>query len=579
MGPQPRMNRPTASEHTSDSPWHHGASSIQERDRIRFEETMAAREVARKKHEEMLQKELDEKIAAAKAEGVEYVKPPPPDWDKLRSSHRYINLNNWVGKITKSVMERTEHGIVPVGDINGEPSEEYKLNYGPLPPMRGDDKARDWQIKWWYEKATREGQQKREAERLAAEKLEAQKSGLTAAVRDEAGDDRAKAEQKDGVTHIKAESKPAPLKNDESVYNNAANGATTATTGQVAPHVLAASQGTRSSRFFPRTVEPTVASPDALNITDSPPPPETESHPAFAGADSGHPIVRMPKPSPRVRLPPAAAETSAIEAPVSMPSRQRPNIGARPLALNPEWQARFNSLLEKPAAGPSAVPNTKSDPKTQSPGSVLTSALAIAPSSKAPLEVRGGVQSATVSLPKKTFADDSSSEVTSRLSAEEVLLEDREFGSLPVIKTPKARHLAANEPPSTFPSSRPPPRFNPLETQSKNCLDFQPHEDGLTIRVLMGNHRLPVYRSLPRRTAKFDPKAYGHQKRNFTGNNNTSNSTSGPRVQRKASNNPRSSGTSNAWGTGRSPASQGSPSQSNNAWNKRAAAAHAAPVH
>jgi hypothetical protein len=51
----------------------------------------------------------------------------------------------------------------------------------------------------------------------------------------------------------------------------------------------------------------------------SPPPPETEYHPAFSGHPC-EPVVRIPQPTPRVRLPPPATEPILpAESPVSMP--------------------------------------------------------------------------------------------------------------------------------------------------------------------------------------------------------------------------------------------------------------------
>jgi hypothetical protein len=44
---------------------------------------------------------------------------------------------------------------------------------------------------------------------------------------------------------------------------------------------------------------------------------------------------------------PGRSAGSAVEAPVSMPA-----LGNRPLAMNPQWQARFNKLLDKSGTSP-----------------------------------------------------------------------------------------------------------------------------------------------------------------------------------------------------------------------------------
>ena len=231
------------------------------------------------------------------------------------------------------------------------------------------------------------------------------------------------------------------------------------TLGQSTP--LQQVTGPRASRFFPRSTEP--ASQPALhtsNKADSPPPPpETESHPAF-GSRTGHPLVRLPKPSPVVRLPRAAAGGSVqADAPaVTMPPRGTPGLGARPLAMNPEWQARFNKLLEKPGTSPAQAAQAASSRLTavvMPIGPAKIGSLPIAAASKAALDVRGNAGSATVSLPNSThrrkFASDGGDGGRDAVTRKgtEGLFEDREFGSLPIVKLSKATHLAANQPPVT----------------------------------------------------------------------------------------------------------------------------------
>ncbi|KAF2265776.1 hypothetical protein CC78DRAFT_578945 [Lojkania enalia] len=347
-------------------------------------------------------------------------------------------------------------------------------------------------------------------------------------------------------------------------------------------HLQPPGQTGRSSRFFPRTSEATQPSSTASSLSDSPPPPETESHPAFTG-DSHHPVVKMPKPSPRVRLPPAAADSVVpAEAPVSMPSRVRLGLGARPLALDPEWQARFNSLLEKSSPAIAPVP-AKGPSPIQPPVHAKLGSLAVAASSKAPLDVRENKASATVSLPnsvlRKSFADDDSNDIVTRVRAEEVLLEEREFGSLPIVKLSKVPHLAANEPPIGFPSSRPTSRHHrSLEITSKPALHMLDYDaDCIDVVVRLTNMRDPITKSIPRKRGRkgFGPKS----KRNFTPTNGASGSGQNQRLRKSSSyqgqgpglnsnNASRPSSGGNGWSNNRSAPSH------NNSWVRRAAPVH-----
>lgn len=329
--------------------------------------------------------------------------------------------------------------------------------------------------------------------------------------------------------------------------------------GQGAPHQPAA-QGSRSSRFFPKA-QPTTKQ-------ESPPPPETESHPAFSG-DTSHPVVRMPKPSPRVRLPPAAVGSATqLEAPVSMPPRSR--LGARPLALTQEWQARFNSLLEKPTAqGTVPTPIARPAPTAQASLPQKPGSLAIAPSSKAPLEVRESSASATVSLPasasRRNFVNDNSSDVTSRSGAED-LLEDREFGSLPTVKVPKTSHLAANEPPAGFPpNTRQHSRFGPkfYPTTKPPLLEDRPEKNETTIDVVIRigkiqeaiTKKMPIRRRGGRGSAQQKPRrnpTTGTDSASTSGQSSRSRKPSNHQTQGANAANPSRGSTGNPWTNNRS---------------------------
>lgn len=281
--------------------------------------------------------------------------------------------------------------------------------------------------------------------------------------------------------------------------------------------------GSRSSRFFPRPAETPSSTPTTMSskINSPPPPPETESHPAFSG-DTHHPLVRLPKPSPRVRLPPPAIEhVTPSEAPVSMPPRGQPGIGSRPLAMNPEWQARFNQLLQKPSAAPVPVPAVKPVVATPSVLPSKPSSLAVAALSKGTLDVRGNVGSATVSLPNappRRNMDPCSKEFITR-NGTEALFEDREFGSLPTVKLSKAPHLAANKAAVSAPRDKDDSRHiykrweNPFTTRRLEAFDTEKGTSKVEVTIHLSSTREPVtkqmfkkYRGVPRTNAQQKPQ-------------------------------------------------------------------------
>ncbi|KAF1928021.1 uncharacterized protein M421DRAFT_101389 [Didymella exigua CBS 183.55] len=266
---------------------------------------------------------------------------------------------------------------------------------------------------------------------------------------------------------------------------------------------LQQSAGSRSSRFFPRPIETTLPAPPASSKADSPPPPpETESHPVFTGSAVRHPLVRLPRPSPVVRLPKPAQE--ATDPHVSMPPRGFQGPGARPLAMNPEWQARFNKLLDKPATA-EAAPNARPIPAIPVVLPVKASSLAVAASSKASLDVRGPAGSATVSLPTATVGKNPSSDRsrgTFTRDGTAALFEDREFGSLPTVRLPKVPHLTANEPPINLPKTddvyaRLIRKEHPFTTKRLDAFDFGSGPE-IEVIVRLAHMRSPITKTMPK---------------------------------------------------------------------------------
>lgn len=279
--------------------------------------------------------------------------------------------------------------------------------------------------------------------------------------------------------------------------------------------------GSRSSRFFPRPIETSFQIPIAMSskANSPPPPPETEAHPVFAGSIVGHPLVRLPRPSPVVRLPKPAQDLTDPQ--VSAPVRGYHGPGARPLAMNPEWQARFNKLLDKPTTN-DVIPNAR--PLAAVPVAVPTkpSALAVAASSKASLDVRGSAGSATVSLPSATLRKgpgiDRSRGIFTR-DGTAALFEDREFGSLPTVRPPKVPHLSANEPAITLPKDEVYIRLirkeNPFTTKRLDAFDFGTGSE-VDVVIRLAHMKAPITKTMPRPRRGKGNGLYSKPKRNGT---------------------------------------------------------------
>ncbi|KAK5716073.1 hypothetical protein LTR15_009898 [Elasticomyces elasticus] len=232
---------------------------------------------------------------------------------------------------------------------------------------------------------------------------------------------------------------------------NPAHGGTSTRQPPIAPpHMrrqpLAAYQGNVN---FP--TDPLPGVPVSLSKDQSPPPPEATSHPAYSG--DGYPHVKLPPPPPRVRLPPvASAQTSPLQSQsqlgVTMPQRHVQQFGppgaARPLVMNGEWQARFNGLFNRANIQTEVPPSPpRTPPKTSS--QMHDPALAVMASSMALMEDVPAGRSATVSLPvspprKNITADgftiDSSGDVISKPTIDQMFEEERSFGSKPIVRFP-----------------------------------------------------------------------------------------------------------------------------------------------
>ncbi|KAK4494585.1 hypothetical protein PRZ48_013941 [Zasmidium cellare] len=243
---------------------------------------------------------------------------------------------------------------------------------------------------------------------------------------------------------------------------------------------------------------PTAPLPPAAESKDqSPPPPETDSHPVNQGGDSSHPHVKLPPPQAKVKLPPTSPSSQAAplqqNSSVLMPQRPSSNWGppgaSRPIVMNEAWQARFNGLFNRTAVQTETPPSPpRTPPKTQGP------ALAVASSSRAQMDEQSG--GATVSLPPSRggAVADPNNFAVSKPSIDEMFNEELSFGSMPKVRIPRGVHYDTSSYLSTsrsfqFPNSR---MQRAVETVSKVPIEFYRHEEGIfvTIRGTRLNNRL-----------------------------------------------------------------------------------------
>lgn len=217
----------------------------------------------------------------------------------------------------------------------------------------------------------------------------------------------------------------------------------------------------RSSRFFPQPAD-SMSTQNRRAVTyshpepssDSPPPPPAEEfgspHPAYDG-DLHRPIVHLPPTKPVVKLPPptpstppsvstiparpppaatplsfaAAVKTQPAPQPPQPPPQPQPSLRtvSTPIASTASWQDRFNGLFGR---------QTQHEKKDQ--------VLAVASSSKEPLDVVPLSVSASVSLPQleDDILRDAGKATSKDVEDEEEIFEDRETGDLPTINIPQA---------------------------------------------------------------------------------------------------------------------------------------------
>ncbi|KAL2817382.1 hypothetical protein BJX63DRAFT_385935 [Aspergillus granulosus] len=182
------------------------------------------------------------------------------------------------------------------------------------------------------------------------------------------------------------------------------------------PFAEAHARPIRSSRFFPQATEQRKPAyeDDFIRSSSPPPPEEVSTHPVYFG-DSNRPLVHLPQPKPIVKLPPK------VTAPPAPPPTFASMVASRPPASNAaSWQEKINTLFGKKT--------TVLEKKNS---------LAVSSASKEPLDVQLHIAAAFVSLPYNGEAQAGDGELTAKQVEEvEAMFEDREIGSLPVIRVP-----------------------------------------------------------------------------------------------------------------------------------------------
>lgn len=230
----------------------------------------------------------------------------------------------------------------------------------------------------------------------------------------------------------------------------------------------------RGSRFFPPTVElpmRAVNGDDGRTRSPSPPPPEElSSHPAFTGL-SNRPLVHLPTPKPVVKLPPKANPLPP-KAVVTFASMAATSARAQVPSVT-SWQDRINGLFGK-----------KVSPQRKK-------ILAVTSATKEPLDVQSHPSPAAVSFPRvrEGGLQVQAGRVTSKeVEEEEEIFEDREVGSLPVVRVP------VMAPPNAWLAApAPPARLRPKTLKSTQVHSIEPFILGLFDKDNAGNPQVLIH--------------------------------------------------------------------------------------
>ena len=204
----------------------------------------------------------------------------------------------------------------------------------------------------------------------------------------------------------------------------------------------------RGSRFFPPGTEVSAAQNRRAvtygqpEVPRSPSPPPAEEfasqHPAYAGSIE-RPIIHLPTPKAIVKLPPKPStppppEKLTFAAAVAAAPPPTLRAVSTPIAQTPSWQTRFDGLLGRSKQVAPIAPVSK-EPLEAIPVTALVSV-------SLPQIVAVTEAAAEAELATETEAEDAYSK---DVELEEEMFEDREAGSLPMVRLPQQALLLSSQ--------------------------------------------------------------------------------------------------------------------------------------
>ncbi|EAW11226.1 uncharacterized protein ACLA_089180 [Aspergillus clavatus NRRL 1] len=308
----------------------------------------------------------------------------------------------------------------------------------------------------------------------------------------------------------------------------------------------------RSSRFFPQATEqfkrPAYEEEDQIRSPSPPPPEELSNHPVYTG-DSNRPLVHLPAPKPIVKLPPKFVAPPPPPPPPTFASMVAapPRAPPQPISTATSWQEKINCLF-----GKKTVPEKKN-------------ALAVTSASKEPLDVQLHIAAVSVSLPhhiENVILTGDGVASAQQVEETEEIFEDREAGSLPVVRVPN------NAPPAAW-HAAPPPSQSRLRVKNLKPMQvhsIEPYLFGISDKDSPGSLRVSIRfpgtiaaktMTLPKKIggqssrqrgpSTFKPRK-GTKPREGSGNSNPKKTTSSQQNGSGSSSSPRHQPRNAAWG-------------------------------
>ncbi|RAL12158.1 uncharacterized protein BO97DRAFT_424683 [Aspergillus homomorphus CBS 101889] len=230
----------------------------------------------------------------------------------------------------------------------------------------------------------------------------------------------------------------------------------------------------RSSRFFPQATEtprkPTADEGDFYRSPSPPPPEEMSSHPVYTG-DCNRPLVHLPAPKPIVKFPPRVVVPPPPPPTFASMVAAPPRTGPQHATTATSWQEKINTLFGK---------KTVTEKRN---------ALAVTSATKEPLDVQLHIAGVSVSLPFNVELMIGDGEATAKQVEEaEEMFEDREAGSLPVVRVP------THAPPAAWQAALPPTqsKLRAKNLKSMQIHSVEPFSVGIYDRDASGHIRVTI---------------------------------------------------------------------------------------